>query len=111
MALLANVLERSLDEELKHVSDPESRYLASRKILDRFLRSLPLGSNLSTLFTQLGTAISAMESSQKQMKKNEENFVKNTHFHSTSYLINRRQTELSEKVREYCEEKINDAVF
>ena len=57
MALLAQILERSLDDELQRVQDAESRFLASRRILDRFLRSLPIGSDLASKFSALGEII------------------------------------------------------
>ena len=57
MALLAQILERSLDDELQRVQDAESRFLASRRILDRFLRSLPIGSDLASKFSALGDII------------------------------------------------------
>lgn len=108
MALLIPILERSLDEELKRVSDPESRYLAARKIMDRFLRSLPLGSKLSKLFSDVTAVIDQMDIDQRQVRKNETSFLKHTHLNSSAYLINRADAELSQKVREYCEKKIDN---
>ena len=54
MALLAKTLDKSLSEQLARVgSDPTGRFEAYKSTLERFLRSLPLSSNIVLLFKRL----------------------------------------------------------
>ena len=108
MALLASILERSLDNELSRVSDPESRFLAARKTLDRFLRTLPIGSNISKMFENLNSIAKDLEEEKVERRKNKSTALTETFNNSTVYLINRRENELKEKVQDYCDEKIKD---
>ena len=108
MALLANMLHTSLEDELGRLEDQHSRYLASKRLLERFLRSLPLGCALSTAFVQLDSSISQLRQSCLALNKNAESVAKETHGSSTTYLINRRRAEIEDKVKKYCQDKINE---
>ena len=106
MALLAQILERSLDGELKRVEDAESRFLASRRILDRFLRSLPIGSDLASKFSALGDIITQLSDKNHTDANEKVKFMRKTHQSSNAYLIERRKDEISEKVKKFCDERI-----
>lgn len=61
MALLAKTLDKSLSEQLARVgSDPTGRFEAYKSTLERFLRSLPLSSNIVLLFKRLDKIVQGM---------------------------------------------------
>ena len=61
MALLAKTLDKSLSEQLARVgADPTGRFEANKSTLERFLRSLPLSSNVVLLFKRLDRIVQGM---------------------------------------------------
>ena len=106
MALFGKNLLDSLHHELGRVHEPQSKYLASRRTLNRFVTSLPLGSNLDRVFRQIQNKIEEREKIIETHDKNEEEYQRRAFASSTAALLRKRTQEIEDDVKKYLDDDV-----
>jgi hypothetical protein len=106
MALFGKNLLDSLHHELERVHEPQSKYLASRRTLNRFITSLPLGSTLDRVFRKIQDKIEEREKIIEDHSKNEEEYQRRAFASSTAALLRKRTQEIEEDVKTYLDDDV-----
>ena len=108
MALLAANVEKSLNSDLARVGlDPTGRFEAHKSAMERFVRALPLSSNIVLLVKKLDLLVHQMKAEKENDKNRNRAFLSNVHANSSIHLLKKREDELTLKIREYKPDRID----